>query len=66
METYLCTFINYQQDDWSEKLAIVKFATNNNETVFTKLSPFFASKSLHFYMSFDIVNFQSQYLQADL
>ena len=34
---------------------MVKFAANNNKSAFTKLSPFFATKSLHPYMNFHIV-----------
>ena len=47
MERYLRTFVNYQQDDWSEKLAMAKFAANNNQSASTKLSPFFATKDFH-------------------
>ena len=32
---------------------MAEFAANNNESASTKLSPFFAIKSLHPYMSFD-------------
>ena len=35
---------------------MVKFAANNNKLASTKLSPFFATKGLHFRMSFDIVD----------
>ncbi len=56
MERHLCTFINYQQDDWSEKLAMAEFAANNNESASPKLSSFFATKGLHSRMSFDIVD----------
>ena len=56
MERHLLTFVNYQQDYWSEKLAMAEFAANNNESSSTKLSPFFASKGLHPRMSFDIVD----------
>ena len=55
MERHLCTFVNYQQDDWSEKLAMAEFTANNNKSASTKLSPFFATKGLHPHMSFDIV-----------
>ncbi len=55
MERHLRTFVNYQQDNWSDKLAIAEFKANNNELASTKLSPFFATKSLHPRMSFDIV-----------
>ena len=56
MERHICIFVKYQQDDWSKKLAMAEFAANNNESAFTKLSPFFASKGLHPYMRFDIVD----------
>ena len=56
MEKHLQTFVNYQQDNWSEKPAMAEFAANNNESASTKLSPFFASKGLHPRMSFDIVD----------
>ncbi len=35
---------------------MAKFAANNNKSAFIKLSPFFATKSLHPRMSFDIVD----------
>lgn len=35
---------------------MAEFAANNNELAFTKLILFFASKSLHLCMSFDIVD----------
>ena len=59
MERHLCTFVNYQQDDLSKKLAMAEFAANNNKSAFTKLSPFFATKGLHPHMSFDIVDFSN-------
>ena len=55
LEKYLCTFVNYQQDDWQGKLAIAKFAANNNESTSNKLSLFFATKGLHLRVSFDKV-----------
>ncbi len=44
MERYLCTFVNYQQDDWVDKLPIAKFTANNNVFLTIKLSPFFISR----------------------
>ena len=55
MERHLCTFVNYQQDDWPKKLAMAEFAANNNESASIKLSPFFATKGLHPRISFDKV-----------
>ena len=57
MERHLRTFVNYQQDDWVDKLTMAEFAANNNNSLSTKLSPFFASRGLHLRMSFDVVDF---------
>ena len=35
---------------------MAKFVANNNDSAFTKLSPFFASRGLHLHMSFDVVD----------
>ena len=56
MERYLHTFVKYQQDNWSKKLAMAEFITNNNKLASTKLSQFFASQDLHSRISFDIVD----------
>ena len=56
MERHLCTFVHYQQDDWSDKLPMVEFAANNNNSTSTRLSPFFASRGLHPRRSFDVVD----------
>ena len=57
MKRHLYTFINYQQDNWSDKLPMAKFAANNINFTFTRLSPFFISRGLYPYMNFDIVDF---------
>ena len=49
-------FVNYQQDDWSKKLAMAKFAANNNKSTITKLSPLVVTEGLDPCMSFDIVD----------
>ena len=36
---------------------MAEFAANNNNFTSIKLSPFFASKSLHLQISFDVVDF---------
>ena len=56
MERHLCTFINYQQDDWANKLPMTEFVANNNDFAFMRLSPFFASRGLYPRMSFDVVD----------
>lgn len=55
IEKDFCIFVNNQPDDWSDKLLMAEFAINNNESVFIKLSSFFASRDLHLYESFNIV-----------
>ena len=57
MKRQLCTFVNYQQDDWSDKLPMAEFAANNNDSASIKLSSFFASRGLYLCMSFDVVDF---------
>ena len=57
MEKHFCTFVNYQQDDRSDKLSIAEWAANNNNSTSTRLSPFFTSRGLHLYKSFDVVDF---------
>lgn len=55
MGRHLRTFVNYQQDNWSEKLEMAKYAANNNESASTKLSLFFTTKDLQLYINFNIV-----------
>ena len=43
LETYLCTFINYAQNDWSELLSIAELTINNQNSVSIKVSSFFLS-----------------------
>lgn len=55
MWRYFYIVINLWEDKLLGRLAIAKFAANNNQLVFTKLFRFFAIKSLHCYISFDKV-----------
>ena len=43
-EQYLHVYCNYQQDNWSELLLLVKFAYNNTLSITTGVSLFFANK----------------------
>jgi len=43
MEQYLRSYVNYQQDDWHQWLALAEFATNNHVSETTGVSPFFAN-----------------------
>ena len=43
LETYLCTFINHAQNDWSELLSIAELTINNWDSVSIEVSSFFLS-----------------------
>ena len=47
MEQYLRAYINYQQDNWVQYLALAEFAANNQESATTHCSPFFANYGYH-------------------
>ena len=47
LEQYLCVYCNYQQDNWSELLSLVKFAYNNTPSATTGVSSFFTNKGYH-------------------
>jgi hypothetical protein len=46
-ETYLHTFINYDQDDWYSLLPLAEFAYNNSVTQATQLTPFYTNYGYH-------------------
>ena len=43
LEQYLCSYINYLQDDWEAWLHWAEFAANNQASETTGMSPFFAN-----------------------
>ena len=47
LEQYLYIYCNYQQDNWSELLLLMKFVYNNALSATTSVSPFFANKGYH-------------------
>ena len=47
LEQYLYIYCNYQQDNWSELLPLMKFAYNNALSTTTSVSPFFANKEYY-------------------
>jgi hypothetical protein len=47
LEQYLCTFVNYDQNDWEEWLPLAEFVYNNMPSDATGVSPFFANKGYH-------------------
>jgi hypothetical protein len=47
LEQYLRCFVNHQQDDWSELLALAEFSYNNTVHSSTNQTPFFALNGYH-------------------
>ena len=47
MEQYLRAYVNYQQDDWTEKLPMAEFAYNNAKQETINESPFYANYGYH-------------------
>jgi transposase InsO family protein len=43
LETYLCTFSNYDQNDWYSLLPLAEFTYNNSITQATQLIPFYTN-----------------------
>src|SRR5260221_11583664 len=53
LEQYLCTYTNYQQDNWALLLPLAEFAYNNVASVTTGVSPFFVNKGYHLRLTTD-------------
>jgi hypothetical protein len=47
IEEYLRIFINHQQSDWSQWIALAEFCYNNREHTATKQTPFFLNHGQH-------------------
>ena len=47
LETYICAYCSYQQDDWVDYLPLAEFVFNNTENSSTKQTPFFANCAFH-------------------
>ena len=47
LEQYFCVYCNYQQDNWSKLLLLVKFVYNNALSATTSVSPFFTNKGYY-------------------
>jgi len=43
IEQYLWSYVNYQQDDWSQWLPMAEYMGNNHASETTSASPFFAN-----------------------
>jgi len=51
LEQYFHVYYNYQQNNWSELLALAEFAYNNAPSATTGVFPFFANKGYHLNLS---------------
>ncbi|XP_013917932.1 PREDICTED: uncharacterized protein LOC106545800 [Thamnophis sirtalis] len=47
LEQYLCCFVNQQQNNWVDYLAVVEFAFNNSQHTSTQTMPFLANGGYH-------------------
>ena len=56
MERYLCTYVNYFQNDWVENLLMAEFSSNANTSATTRVALFLASRGYIPRMSFDSVD----------
>ena len=70
LEQYLHIHCNYQQDNWSKLLPLVKFAYNNALSTTTSVFLFFANKKYHpnitIYSEHNIASFQVHDFAVDL
>jgi len=54
LEGYLLYFINYDQDNWYQRLPLAEYAYNNSKASAHKLTPFFAN--YRFYLQTECIN----------
>jgi transposase InsO family protein len=66
IETYLCAYCSYQQDNWVDYLPLGKFAFNNLDNSSTKQSPFFTNYTFHPTFESKIMEHSSVPAAADL
>lgn len=52
MKQYLRVYVNYQQNDWSDWLSMIKYVSNALNFISIKLSSFFVNYKFKFRMSF--------------
>ena len=70
LEQYLCVYCNYQQNNWSKLLPLVKFVYNNALSATTSVSLFFSNKEYHLNITVhpecNIASFQAHDFTIDL
>jgi len=70
LKQYLCTYWNYQQDNWSELLPLAEFAYNKTPSKTAGVSPFFANKdynpNLAIYPEWDLASNHTQKYAVNL
>ena len=70
LKQYLCVYCNYQQDNWSELLPLIKFVYNNTPSATTSVFPFFTNKGYHLnitvHSEHDIASFRACNFAVDL
>ena len=54
LEHYLCSYIDYQQDDWVTKLAMAEFTYNNSVHSTTEQTSFYTMYGYHPEFTWDI------------
>ena len=70
LKQYLHVYYNYQQDNWSEPLSLIKFAYNNTLSATTSIFPFLTNKRYHLNITVhpehNIASFQAHDFTIDL
>ena len=70
LKQYLCVYCNYQQNNWSKLLPLVKFVYNNALSATTSVSLFFSNKEYHLNITVhpecNIASFQAHDFTIDL
>ena len=64
IEAYLCIYVTYYQNDWSDWTLIMEFSYNNKVHLATKYSPFYLDHGYHPFTGNEILQ-QSELPAAD-
>ena len=66
VETHFQKYYNYMQDDWTKWLIMIKFSNNDRLLKITKLIFFFANKSFHFRITFELNDITYNFIRKRL